>query len=124
MTYQKQTWITGETITAQKLNHMEDGIKNRYGQLIVHVAYDEADNVMRLDKTVREMMQSVNTGAILVTIEEAENYIQYIYDNLIQAHIEPGHYIFKFGNLTTHTLPFEAGALDDYPIISYNEDNV
>lgn len=26
MAYEKQTWVTGETITASKLNHMEDGI--------------------------------------------------------------------------------------------------
>lgn len=28
MAYTKQNWQTGETITAEKLNHMEDGIKN------------------------------------------------------------------------------------------------
>ena len=27
MSYTKQTWTTGETITATKLNHMEDGIE-------------------------------------------------------------------------------------------------
>ena len=26
MSYEKQTWTTGDTITANKLNHMEDGI--------------------------------------------------------------------------------------------------
>ncbi len=26
MSYEKQTWTTGETITAEKLNHIEDGI--------------------------------------------------------------------------------------------------
>lgn len=26
MAYEKQTWSCGETITADKLNHMEDGI--------------------------------------------------------------------------------------------------
>lgn len=28
MAYDKQTWVTGEVITANKLNHMEDGIAN------------------------------------------------------------------------------------------------
>lgn len=28
MAYEKQTWITGEIITQEKLNHMEDGIEN------------------------------------------------------------------------------------------------
>lgn len=28
MAYEKQTWVCGETITAEKLNHIEDGIAN------------------------------------------------------------------------------------------------
>ena len=31
MSYTKQTWTTGETITADKLNHMEDGIDGAGG---------------------------------------------------------------------------------------------
>lgn len=31
MTYEKQNWQTGETITKEKLNHMEDGIANAGG---------------------------------------------------------------------------------------------
>ena len=31
MSYEKQTWVTGETITAEKLNHMEDGIMESGG---------------------------------------------------------------------------------------------
>lgn len=31
MAYEKQTWECGETITADKLNHMEDGIANASG---------------------------------------------------------------------------------------------
>lgn len=31
MAYEKQTWTTGEVITQEKLNHMEDGIANAGG---------------------------------------------------------------------------------------------
>ena len=31
MAYEKQTWTTGEVITADKLNHMEDGIAGEGG---------------------------------------------------------------------------------------------
>ena len=31
MSYSKQTWQTGDTITAAKLNHMEDGIDGAGG---------------------------------------------------------------------------------------------
>lgn len=33
MAYEKQTWKTGDVITAEKLNHMEDGIKE-YADMI------------------------------------------------------------------------------------------
>lgn len=29
--YEKQTWNTGDVITEEKLNHMEDGISNAGG---------------------------------------------------------------------------------------------
>ena len=32
MSYEKQTWVVGETITAEKLNHMEDGIAEINGE--------------------------------------------------------------------------------------------
>ena len=38
--YEKQTWVTGETITAEKLNHMEDGISSG-GVLVVHVTFNQ-----------------------------------------------------------------------------------
>ena len=31
MAYEKQTWAAGQTITAEKMNHMEDGILNNQG---------------------------------------------------------------------------------------------
>ena len=35
MAYEKQTWVTGETITEEKLNHMEDGIEGAGGVLVI-----------------------------------------------------------------------------------------
>lgn len=40
MAYEKQTWHTGDVITQEKLNHMEDGIANA-GTLVVHQIYSE-----------------------------------------------------------------------------------
>ena len=44
MAYEKQTWQTGDTITAEKLNHIEDGIEdnqnNYYVEEIKTVIYD------------------------------------------------------------------------------------
>ena len=35
MSYSKQTWVTGDIVTAEKLNHMEDGIANSDYDIII-----------------------------------------------------------------------------------------
>ena len=45
MSYTKQTWATGDTVTATKLNHMEDGIAGAGG----------FDVVIKLDKEIQDV---------------------------------------------------------------------
>ena len=60
MSYEKQTWTTGDTITAEKLNHMENGIENN-GPLVVNVTESEIEEdgelltISTLDKTWQEI---------------------------------------------------------------------
>lgn len=39
MSYEKTTWETGDTITATKLNHMEDGIANKTN--VIHIKQED-----------------------------------------------------------------------------------
>lgn len=60
MTYEKQTWECGETITAEKLNHIEDGIADASsggGTLVIRETRTESegDTVYTLDKTWQEI---------------------------------------------------------------------
>lgn len=57
MAYEKQTWATGDVITAAKLNHMEDGIAG--GITIVDVTSN------RLDKTWQEIFDPMKSGTIV-----------------------------------------------------------
>ena len=59
MAYEKQTWTTGEVITAEKLNHMEDGIGD--------VGYDCNGNITDL-------------------FEETINAVE-VYEGVYQAHL-------------------------------------
>ena len=46
MSYTKQTWATGDTVTATKLNHMEDGIEGAGGggyDLVLVAETDDGD---------------------------------------------------------------------------------
>lgn len=64
MSYDKNTWATGDTITAQKLNHMEDGIANAGGALLVNVSVDEHELV--LDKTFKEIESTMKAGTPVI----------------------------------------------------------
>lgn len=44
MTYTPNTWVTGDTITAAKLNNMEDGIANAGGGWDAIIRLTHADN--------------------------------------------------------------------------------
>ena len=60
MTYEKQTWTTGEVITADKLNHMEDGIGGAFQQYEITYSNSvyELDGISRAElKTLIETSQ-------------------------------------------------------------------
>lgn len=60
MSYDKQTWTSGEVITATKLNHMEDGIAGAGGGTSGLVT----DTSGTLDKTWNEIGAMVSAGAL------------------------------------------------------------
>ena len=77
MSYEKQTWQTGDVITDDKLNHMEDGIAGAGGEpLLVHESYDEETGIYLLDKTWKEIKDAyISTGCLLV--EQGDNKLIY-----------------------------------------------
>ena len=69
MSYTKYTWVTGEVITAAKLNHMEDGIEAA-GKTF-EAEYDEANSYLVIKATPEELyagaiaLESVGGGETL-----------------------------------------------------------
>lgn len=61
MAYTKQTWATGDTVTASKLNHMEDGIAEGGGGALIATVSD-VGGVLTLDKTVQEIYDALLSG--------------------------------------------------------------
>ncbi len=75
MAYTKQTWATGDVITEEKLNHIEDGIANAGGSLVLtedengtlNHTWEEIQNALMSGKLVGMAANiEVNTG-IFVT---------------------------------------------------------
>lgn len=67
MTYEKQTWVNGDVITAEKLNHMEDGIASggSGGVLVVSTVYDDDSGKTYLNKTFEEVKNFMLSGGMI-----------------------------------------------------------
>lgn len=110
MSYTKQTWATGDTITAEKLNHMEGGIAGAGGVLVVGLQEDG----QTLNKTWQEIFDAMSAGSIAVvkTIED-ENSITYYQVNT--AFLEQGQYTILAGANSEYV----ASSADGYPKVSF-----
>ena len=70
MAYTKQTWTCGDEITAEKLNHMEDGIENAGGgtdTLIIRVDRVE-ETTTYYDHTWQDVYDALEIGKRCVVI--------------------------------------------------------
>lgn len=99
MSYTQHEWTTGETITAAKLNNIEEGIEEAAqsgggdGPLIVH--FDTSTGLM--DKTVQEIYDAMTSGT--------PAFLEYIYgapgtDYESNYSLAPISYIFTYNNLS------------------------
>lgn len=72
MAYVKNTWVTGDTITAEKLNHMENGIEGVGVFSLYPVTLDYANEAYTLDKTPQEVKTAILAGKTPVLIQTSD----------------------------------------------------
>ena len=116
MAYEKQTWVTGEVITKEKLNHMEDGIANSGEAIIV-----EQNEEMALNYTWQEIKDFLSEKKSLYFYNEAE-----LIDDGLQVNFEPiccvkkeasGGEILEYEfNVYTPTRYFKTTVANGYPV--------
>lgn len=84
--YERHEWVPGESITAQKLNHIEEGVDSLYNipsttVLIVNLVYDEEqDWYHTFDKTWQEIADAFYAGLnviIKVPIRNSSSSYEY-----------------------------------------------
>lgn len=70
MAYTKQTWNNGDIITADKMNHMEDGIASSDAMIVRSV--DDDGTFIIYDKTWQEVTNALKNGMPVYILEETE----------------------------------------------------
>lgn len=72
MSYEKHTWQTGETITAEKLNNLEDGIASNSGEsndfVVSFQNHPQQENKRNSDKTIEEIYDAYKVGKTIYGI--------------------------------------------------------
>lgn len=84
MAYTKNTWKTGDIVSSQKLNHMEDGIANSENVFIVGgVSLGENDGLEgTLDKTWQEIHDAMLSKICFVVIAGDNNIKQELIEDV------------------------------------------
>ena len=119
MSYTKQIWATGDTVTAAKLNHMEVGIaeagggSSGGGVLVVTITWD--DNSATMDKTWQEIHDAAVSGTPIIVMEDTGNSITF-YEATGIDYAEGLSYVFTIYDLIGASgMDFEASTASGYP---------
>ena len=108
MSYTKQTWATGDVITTDKMNHMEDGIASNESSsntLVVTVIDDSEQERSVLDKTWQEIYDAFSTRNVVLVQEGLKRSLMQIYM------VTGSSYVAEFYN----DFIFYADTANDYP---------
>lgn len=77
MAYEKQTWVNGDIITAEKLNHIESGISAIDDSIFyVHFLFDEDNNgnySFSTDATFDEVYEAYENGKKIIGFATYQN---------------------------------------------------
>lgn len=120
MAYEKQTWVTGEVITKEKLNHMEDGIANGGGGGGAFIANLNMET-QSLDKTWNEIKAAFTNGQPSYVVSKVGE-VDAMYP-IVECNNNATAYTVRFLILDTSSVdyvPFSTSDPDGYPTFNQN----
>lgn len=110
MSYTPTTWTTGDTVTATKLNKIENGVANAGSVLICNSSYSSQAAAYVLDKTVQEIYDALLAGT--------PAYIKYQYGTISEytgaLYLAPIIKVYNYDN--TNVIRICASKPDAYPV--------
>lgn len=114
MSYTPTQWSTGDTITAEKLNKLENGIANSGGSLIVNITQDDG---LVMDKTFGDIWDAF-TGGSTIRFQYIDGGVGYSLVYLSGIVSDSPDYIIRLyyiESTTAETIVFAANTPNDYP---------
>lgn len=121
MAYEKQTWLTGEVITKEKLNHMEDGIANGDGGAFIANMDTETHT---LDKTWNEIKAAFTNGQPSYVVSK-DGEVDGMYP-IVECINQPNLYKIEILIIDTSSVDFVTFSTSDpngYPTFNQNTGN-
>lgn len=118
MSYTPTNWQTGDTITAEKLNKLENGVAQ--GDKLIVYASPNGDGTATMDKTWQEIYDAM-PNAIMKYEEDEYSSTSLIISACYEDGSVPSHYVIVedcnvYANPPTFTYRrFVANASDEYP---------
>ena len=110
MSYEKQTWANGDVITAEKLNHIEDGV----GGDTFYVKFKSDMGQQTCDKTYEQILAAYNAGKKILCFDGNNSCPVEIYYN---SHANP-----KF--FQAYTMKSQSGSVILVTAWQINENDV
>ena len=113
MSYTKNTWKSGDTVTSAKLNNMEEGIASS-GAFMVHGTLSEDTGAITLDKTWREIYDAAQEKYVGIIVNDAEGVMNC--PLLGTMYVDPVFFVSAlFLTGSSATIDFVTDSEDGYP---------
>lgn len=113
MPNEQHTWETGETITAEKLNNLEE---RAGGIVVIDTIYDEETGHLRLTQTWQEICDAMWAGKLcLVLLGDDHSASQLWLVGDAAPGYPSGYDVHVWSPMTSSVLKFSAETKDGYP---------
>ena len=118
MSYTKTTWETGDTITAEKLNNIEDGVEaassGSGGPLIVSL---NTEGLYRFtDATFEDISEAFLNGRPIIWVDEESYDLPQVINICAIALGNAVGFACTIGTNTNNVIAFIGNSKDDYPV--------
>lgn len=120
MAYTPTNWKTGDVVTAEKMNKLEQGVAQGGGgcmRVSVTRVGDGDSGTMTLDKTYAEMVDAIESGTFvygLIPIDPDDNRTYIIFPDYYGYAVQDNRYVFNMGGED-----YYCTSEDDLPSYSY-----